>query len=412
MVSKLRVSRSLRLRVSDKGDLLASLSKSSGEFGVSLDLVQMLRLLPQFQDDSKRMASELKRSMDAHTKNLPPQQEIESLLEELQEAGVIVGAKDNEGGIQDGFGDPWIQWAMISDSVRTRKYLEALDKVLNKDSIVLDLGAGTGIFSAFALMKGVKHVYAVEETASALEIPKILQRMGIRSEGRFSLIRSNSADAKFPRTVNVVVSELFGNDPLGEGMMATLAEIVARVDVENTVFVPGSFEVFAEIIDVHTGAAHHRLKAYAESNKPASKDFYDRFLHAARNELDFSSLSFPIHLSESEFISCSNAVSLGKVSLKLFSDEDILFGKHEMSVTLDAAVPVLMLWFRVKLVDGVTVSSRCGSPDFALHWSPILIPLNDKVNSGDKLRLEHGTDEELTQIEVSLTRASKILAAR
>jgi hypothetical protein len=412
MAQKLCVAKGLRLRVSDNGKLLASVSKSSGDFEMTLDVVELLKLLPRVQSDAKRLAQELKRSVDGVAKNLPQQEEIEGLLFDLQDAGVVVGAEKQDGGIQDGFGDPWIQWAMVADSVRTQKYFEALDRVLNKDSVVLDVGAGTGVFSAFALHKGVKHVYAIEETATANEIPKILKRMGISTEGRFTLLRGNSADAKFPKTVNVVVSELFGNDPLGEGMMATLADIAKRVDARSTKFIPGSFEVFAEVIDVVGGASHHRLEAYVRAPSEKGKSFYDQFLLASRRELDFSTLSFPIFLSENEFSAVSRPVSLGRVSLKDFSTSSVLEGKKSLTLDSGARVPVVLVWFRATLCDGVTVSSRVGEKDFSVHWSPLLVPLSASVSAGDVLQIDHGTDDEVTQIQVEISRAGKVLGAR
>ncbi len=412
MAQKLRVARGLRLRISDNGKLLASVSKSSGDFEMTLDVLELLKLLSRVQGDAKRLSQELKRSIDGVAKNLPPQEEIEGLLFDLQDAGVVVGGETQEGGIQDGFGDPWIQWAMVADSVRTQKYFEALGRVLSKDSVVLDVGAGTGVFSAFALQKGVQHVYAIEETATADEIPKILKRMGISAEGRFTLLRANSADAKFPKNVNVVVSELFGNDPFGEGMMATLADIAKRVDARTTKFIPGSFEVFAEVIDVMGGAAHHRLEAYVGKNEGKLENFYDQFLMASRGELDFSTLSFPIFLSESEFSVTSNRVSLGSVSLKDFSASSVLCGKKTLTLNSDASVPVALIWFRATLCDGVTVSSRVGEKDFAVHWSPLLVPLSARCFAGDILQLDHGTDDELTQIQLEITRLGKVIGAR
>lgn len=41
---------------------------------------------------------------------------------------------------------------MFFDKVRNNYYLNAIKSIVNKDSIVLDLGAGLGLFGYMALM--------------------------------------------------------------------------------------------------------------------------------------------------------------------------------------------------------------------------------------------------------------------
>ncbi len=52
--------------------------------------------------------------------------------------------------------------SMLTDERRMKAYPEMMKKVIGKDSIVLDLGAGTGYFSILASKLGAKKVYALE----------------------------------------------------------------------------------------------------------------------------------------------------------------------------------------------------------------------------------------------------------
>ena len=58
---------------------------------------------------------------------------------------------------------------MLKDHVRTLAYQRAIENNPNdfKDKIVLDIGAGTGILSIFAVRAGAKHVYAIENAEIA-----------------------------------------------------------------------------------------------------------------------------------------------------------------------------------------------------------------------------------------------------
>ena len=56
--------------------------------------------------------------------------------------------------------------SMISDAWRMNPYISALKSKINSRSIVLDLGAGTGIFAMLACKFGAKKVYAIESNPS------------------------------------------------------------------------------------------------------------------------------------------------------------------------------------------------------------------------------------------------------
>ncbi|KAJ0929927.1 putative methyltransferase [Helianthus annuus] len=64
---------------------------------------------------------------------------------------------------------------MLKDVVRTKTYLNVIykKKYLFKEKIVLDVGAGTGIFSLFCAKAGAKHVYAIECSQMADMAPDI-----------------------------------------------------------------------------------------------------------------------------------------------------------------------------------------------------------------------------------------------
>jgi len=413
MKKVLSAAKALRIRISEKGDLLAAVSKSSGEFVMGLELLRLLQLLPQRGGDNKRLAADLKKSFETLIKHLPDASEVASLVHDLHEVGVVVSNDAvATGGIQDGFGDAWTQWAMIADSERTKAYLAALEKHVNRDSVLLDVGAGTGVFSAFALLKGAKHVYAIEEAGIASVIPEILRKLGIRAEGRFTLLRANSADASFPRDVNLVVSELLGNDAFAEGMMATLADVASRIDKKKTKFIPGGVEIFAEAVDVKSGAAYKRISAISEKRTLDSKDFYERFLSVAKSSLNFSTLSFSSFFTKQDFCSVSAPVSLSRVKLGPPSEAGVLGGKALLKISQSARAPVVMLWFRLTLTEGITLSSRPGEKDHADHWSPVLVPLLEPLVERSTLSLEFGADAEVTQMEIVVRCNGKIIGRR
>jgi len=51
---------------------------------------------------------------------------------------------------------------MIADRKRLDEYAEALRRLVTPRSIVLDIGAGTGVMSLLACKLGARRVYAIE----------------------------------------------------------------------------------------------------------------------------------------------------------------------------------------------------------------------------------------------------------
>lgn len=70
------------------------------------------------------------------------------------------------GSIDDGYFANYSKAAihkeMLDDEVRCAKYKEAIEKIV-KDKTVLDVGCGTGILSAYAVIAGGLNVTAVDK---------------------------------------------------------------------------------------------------------------------------------------------------------------------------------------------------------------------------------------------------------
>ena len=69
--------------------------------------------------------------------------------------------------------------SMLQDDVRCRAFRDALREVVTPDSVVLDIGAGTGILSIFAAQAGARQVYAVERSPVAQCARQIIADNGL-----------------------------------------------------------------------------------------------------------------------------------------------------------------------------------------------------------------------------------------
>ena len=113
---------------------------------------------------------------------------------------------------------------MLCDRVRTVAFQRAIDAVVRPGDIVLDVGAGCGILSAFAARAGAAHVYAVERTAVAALAQQLASANGFGDI--VEVIQGDVIDIALPERVDVIVSEWLGGFGIDEGMLGPV--ITAR----------------------------------------------------------------------------------------------------------------------------------------------------------------------------------------
>lgn len=105
----------------------------------------------------------------------------------------------------DSFADPLVQERMLVDAVRCDTFREAIRRTVKPGDLVVDLGAGTGLLSFFAVQAGARHVYAIEMSGIADLTAELIATNGM--EEKITLIRGNSKKVRLPERCDVLVSE-------------------------------------------------------------------------------------------------------------------------------------------------------------------------------------------------------------
>jgi len=118
----------------------------------------------------------------------------------------------------DSFADPLVQERMLVDAKRCETFREAIRQTAKPGDVVVDLGAGTGLLSFFAVQAGARRVYAIEMSQIANVAEQLIAENGMQE--RITLIRGNSKKVRLPERCDVLVSE-------------TLSSFV--FDTENTI---------------------------------------------------------------------------------------------------------------------------------------------------------------------------------
>ena len=106
---------------------------------------------------------------------------------------------------------------MLADGARNKAFYQALAERVNSESVVLDIGAGFGIWAITAARLGAKKVVAVESNELLIGvIKKIARECGVGD--RVQPVFGYSTQIALAREFDIVVSETIGFDGFDEAI--------------------------------------------------------------------------------------------------------------------------------------------------------------------------------------------------
>jgi histone-arginine methyltransferase CARM1 len=110
---------------------------------------------------------------------------------------------------------------MMQDFIRTSTYQRAIISNVSdfKDKVVLDVGAGSGILSFFAVQAGARKVYAVEASSMAKHAEQLV--FSNKLTGKISVIPGKIEEITVPEQVDIIISEPMGYMLFNERMLET-----------------------------------------------------------------------------------------------------------------------------------------------------------------------------------------------
>jgi len=115
---------------------------------------------------------------------------------------------------------------MIADRVRMAAYEAALRRTVKPGSVVVDIGAGTGIFTLLACRFGARKVYAIDPNPAIDVARALVKDNGFRD--RVEFISKMSTEVELPERADVIVSDVRGVLPLAPGSVAALLDARTR----------------------------------------------------------------------------------------------------------------------------------------------------------------------------------------
>jgi type I protein arginine methyltransferase len=259
------------------------------------------------------------------------------------------------------FANPLLQESLLLDKARCDAYREAIQRTVKPGDVVVDLGAGTGLLSFFALQAGARHVYAIEMSEIADAAAELIAANGFQD--RITLIRKNSKKVRLPERCDVLVTETLSAFCFDtENIIDFVADARERFLKPGARIVPESAGTF--LLPFHSDA-------FGAGRLPPR--YYDLDFNRFRRRL-FKSYSI-VPASGKPFSALAQPALCYQID---FRKDTANPGKTfaPFRITADGHLDGFLGWFEARLCEGVTLSN---SPYLPLsHWWQLYLPIHEQ----------------------------------
>jgi protein arginine N-methyltransferase 1 len=136
---------------------------------------------------------------------------------------------------------------MIRDRLRIDAYHRALAGAIGPESVVLDIGAGTGIMSLLACRLGARRVIAVDPSAAIHVAGEMAAANGCRD--RLEVVQGLSTGLELAERADVIVSDLRGILPFERQHIPSVIDARARLLAPGGVLIPRADTLWAAPAD-------------------------------------------------------------------------------------------------------------------------------------------------------------------
>jgi precorrin-6B methylase 2 len=243
------------------------------------------------------------------------------------------------------------QEQLLNDEARNRAFYRALQRHVRPGSSVLDIGSGTGVWSAAAALLGAGRVVAVERDDLLIPVIRnLIKENGVAD--KVEVIHGDSRQVRLDERFDLVVSETIGNQAFEEQIAPIMADARKRLLKPGGVLIPGAISLVA-------AAAHFKnpLKQ-SPAGLPIKCGYFESL-----------NLNVPVMLNDRSRLNIvTSPKELARVDLGRADGPPDLSNLTALWKNADAArINCFAVWAEVSLARGVKLSTL-----ETTSWSPVV----------------------------------------
>lgn len=268
---------------------------------------------------------------------------------------------------------PYWHFEMLADTQRNDAYQKAIEKAVTKDSVVLDIGTGSGLLAMMAARAGAQKVVACEvhqQLAAVAEV--ITQQNGYGQQ--IKVIPKQSTQLipgeDLPEKANLIISEILDVGALGEGMLPSIRHAVQNLAHPNVRLIPSGVKLFGQLIEIPSRSLVAPIRTISGFDLSTFEQFRipNEYLKINLKAEKYKELSPVFPLMDIDCYQLPPA----------YPDDQARPTLIQTSIKATGMVQAVVFWFDLYLDEEIMVSSRPNGP--LEHWGQALFCFEHPVS--------------------------------
>ena len=251
---------------------------------------------------------------------------------------------------------------MIADRLRVDAYAQAIRQAVRADSVVVDIGTGTGIFALFACQCGARKVYAIEPTDTIQVAREIATANGFAD--RIEFIQDLSTKTILPERAHVIVSDLRGMLPFYQHHIPAIIDARKRFLAPRAVMIPQRDILWAAVVE--------SPDIYSHLVEPWGSDGHRLQMQAARHYV--TNTCFKRRVTPDQLL--VDPKCWATLDYTTVESPDVC-AEIRWSIKRTGTAHGIVVWFDSTLAEGTVFSNGPGKPE--LLYGNTFFPLSEPI---------------------------------
>jgi precorrin-6B methylase 2 len=270
---------------------------------------------------------------------------------------------------------PRWHFAMLNDEERNCAYERALNKMVTDESVVLDIGSGSGLLAMMAARAGARSVVSCEMNPTIAELAEETVRLNGYAD-RIKIINKKSTDLivgiDMPERANLLVTEIVDCGFVGEGIIPCIMYAKEHLLTKDARIIPRAASVHAIVVE---SKRMHRLN-HVNTSCGLDTSPFNRYSTPEY---------FPVRLGAFDYVELTEPFEVFRFDFEgppITPIEKMI----DVPCKTDGLCHAIIFWFTLYLDDETTTSNRIGS---TTHWTQAMESFTHElpVRAGESIQV-------------------------